>query len=110
MILIIDKNIKKERIIKNFIKTYRKNACNTLCNNSTMGRKTIPQSISFQPDVWNFLKERKNISTIVNEAVREYRKIRTTPELKIKMLKIKKKEHAQEIYKISEEIKDLEEK
>jgi len=75
-----------------------------------MARRTIIQSISFQPDVWNYLKDRSSISGLVNQAVRDYRKTKTTPELKIKQLKEKRKEAAKQIYQFDEEIKMLKEK
>ena len=71
-----------------------------------MSRKTTVQSVSFQPDVWKFL-ENKKISTIVNEALREYRKNRTTPEQKIKLLKQQKRELIKKINQMDEEIKSL---
>ena len=72
-----------------------------------MARKTVLQSISFQPDVWNYLQRHPNISHLVNQAVKEYKERRDTPELKIKMLRTKKKELAKQMNKIDEEIKDL---
>ena len=71
-----------------------------------MSRKTIIQSISFQPDSWEFIKE--NPTSIVNEAIREFKKRRITPEQKVKILREQKKELAKKIYQIDEEIKVIE--
>jgi len=71
-----------------------------------MSRKTVIQSISFQPDVWNFVQT--NPTEIVNEALREFKKRRLTPEQKIKILREQKKELAKKIYQIEEEIKVME--
>ncbi len=72
-----------------------------------MARKTIPQTVSFQPQIWNFLKERKNISAIVNEAIGEYKKARTTPESRIKLLKERKRELAKQMNEIDEKINKI---
>lgn len=72
-----------------------------------MGRKTIIQSISFQPDVWNYLEKKPNISELVNEAVREHKRTKTSPELKVKQLKDKKRELIKKINGIDEEVKRL---
>ena len=75
-----------------------------------MARRTIPQSISFQPDVWSYLEKKHNISGLVNDAVRLYKKTNTTPELKIKLLKEEKRELAKQMNGLDEEIKILKEK
>jgi len=71
-----------------------------------MSRRTIIQSVSFQPDVWDYL-ESKPVSSIVNEAVRLHKKTMTTKELKIKYLKEQKREHSKKMNELDEEIKRL---
>ena len=72
-----------------------------------MARRTIPQCISFQPEIWDFLEKKKNKSEIVNEAIKEYKEKRTIPEQKIKLLKQQKRELIKKINEIDEEIKLL---
>ena len=68
-----------------------------------MSRKTVVQSVSFQLDVWRFL-EGKEVSKIINEAIREYRKSRLMPETKILLLKQEKRELMKKLAVIDEEI------
>ena len=72
-----------------------------------MPRKTIIQSISFQQDIWNYLQDKKNISALVDEAIREYKLKRETPELKIRLLKEAKRDLIKKVNEIDEEIKEI---
>ena len=70
-----------------------------------MARRTIPQTVSFQPDVWSFLEKQYNKSIVINQAVREYQQSRTTPEQKIKLLKQQKRDLIKKINILDDEIK-----
>ena len=71
-------------------------------------KKTIVCSVSFEKPNWEFINGKKNISSIVNEALREYIVRRTNPELKIKLLKDKKRELAKQMALLDEEIRMIE--
>lgn len=69
-------------------------------------RKTIPMTISFQPDIWDYIKN-KNKSDIVNEALREHKKNRLSPEERIKLKKEEIGRLNKKITELKQEIDDI---
>ena len=72
-------------------------------------RRTISTGVSFQPDTWEILKLKGNISRYINLAVKEKHNREITKEGKIELLKSKAKEKAKEMAQIQQELKDLKE-
>lgn len=74
---------------------------------SSKKRRTIVCSISFQLEVWDWLKSKPNISKIVNIALKEYQERRKKPEEKINLLKDKKRDIIKQLNRIDEEIDNI---
>ena len=71
-----------------------------------MPRKTIPITISLQPDNYEYLKN-KIASAIINEALRDHKNKRVNPEEQIKEIKEKKRELAKQIHQLNDEVEKL---
>ncbi len=74
-------------------------------------RKTILQTISFEPKIYNFLHRLPSgkISEYVNQAIKEKTTRETTKEGKIRMLKTKRRELGKKINEVDEKLSFLEE-
>jgi len=72
-------------------------------------RKTIIQTLSIKPDVWDYLKKRQNKSEVVNQALREFIKRQQTPKEVLKKLRTEKKALAKKIFELEEKEEKIEE-
>lgn len=74
-------------------------------------RKSIPHSVSFTVENYNFLQKlpKRTISTYINTSILEKRFRETTKEGRLIVLKEKKRELAKKMNNIDKKIMDLEE-